>query len=213
MGGNSESLHLKPRVQINISEELRSFVWTPMKTSSTHSNMVFTLFGFEYFHTSYDRKQVYQYSEFPQHLNTCDLFQNHENYILISTARNPLHKIFSAYLYMNRSGEISPSGFKQFFSEQQDIPHNTLTTEFQHIQRRADFYVRVENLFEDYVKIPFIKHSKLTSSGALRELCERKKNYTNRNLDIKGFYTPDMIDYVYQNNKDYYKFLNYQPKL
>ena len=72
------------------------------------------------------------------------------------------------------------------------------------------YFLRVENLYHDYIQIPFIRNSKLNKSGLLYELCNKKLNSNSKNIkSMKEYYTQDMADYIYTNFKHYFDLLGY----
>lgn len=210
MGTNSESIRL---IRINISEEHKAFFWTPAKTASVHATTVFTLFNFEAFTSSYDRSGVIHQQNTPYSGHNLDLFEGHENYILICTARNPITRVFSAYNYSNRNREKTVKGFREFFSNMANEPNPFWLMGSKNFKRVPDYFIRQEHMLEDYMKIPFIKESKIASSGALEEMCNKKMNTTKYGLDIKDGYTQDMIDYLYNEYRWYFDTLGYEPKI
>jgi hypothetical protein len=213
MGTNSESVRLI--VKIVVSDELKYFLWTPPKTASQHAVKVFSFFPFETFICSHDRKNITSYENIVLHNHNLNLFDGHENYKLICTARNPLKRIFSAYLFVNRiKNDVSISGFRDFFKQEIEKGNLFWTSGMKDYYRVPDYFIRQEHLYEDYQKIPFIKDSKLFSCGFLEELCQKKINKSSETkLDIKECYTEDMIHYVYTEYKDYFDRLGYTTEL
>jgi hypothetical protein len=51
-------------------------------------------------------------------------------------------------------------------------------------------------MYEDYLKIPFIKNSKLVSCGILEEMCEKKIN-DHLSYDSSDYYTEEIKEKVY----------------
>lgn len=203
------------RCRLNISEEHKSFLWTPAKTASEHATMVFSCLSFGLLDCSYDRKIIYDVSDFPAHSHSLNLFEGHEDYKLICTARNPIHRVFSAFVYSNRFQEkLHKSDFISFFNKIIDNNDFLWLGTIKTYLREPDYYIRIENMYEDYMKIPFIANSKLAESGTLFELCSRRKNVTRKfDIKIEDFYTPDMIDYLYSQYKEYFDKLGYKPEL
>ena len=213
MGTNSESVRLT--VRIVISDELKYFLWTPPKTASIHAVNIFSFFPFDTIVCSPDRKEITSHDFLPLHNHNLDLFEGHVDYKLICTARNPLKRIFSAYIYVNKTkNDVSVRGFRDFFKQMMEENDVFWTSGIKNLDRTPDYYIRQEHLFEDYIKIPFIRESKLYSCGFLEELCQKKVNRSpETKLDIKECYTEDMIHYVYTEYKDYFDRLGYTTEL
>lgn len=202
----------------NISETHKSFLWTPPKTGSHHNIWVFENLNFECWEMSYDRKEINNLTKQILHNHALNLFDGHEEYQLICGARNPLERFFSAHIYSlfykERNPDLSKKNFvKQFVINfyERDSPW------FQGIlfdERTPDYFIRVENLYEDYMKIPFVSESEIAKNGTLKEMCMLKKNsYQQQGLFAKDYYTQDMIDAVYKKYKKYFDLLGYEPKL
>lgn len=211
MGTDSKGNRL---IYINYSEKNKAFLWTPPKTSSIHALTVFTLFDFEWFSGSYDKKYVERYTPYPQHNHALNLFDGHENYSLICTARNPVHRLFSAYMFNNPDSEKTPSGFREFMISLTLEVNPFWMIGTKDFVRIPDYFVRQEHLFEDYSKIPFIKNSKVFECGVLEEICQKKINDTKYGkLDIHDCYTSDMLDYLYTEYRWYFDTLGYKPEI
>ena len=205
---------MEKKVSLNISEDFKSFFWAPPKTGSMHAITIFSCLPFRFLECSYERNIIYRSENFPHHDHNLSLFQGHEDYDLISTARNPLTRLISIYQHQNRTNETSIMGFRKFFSEEYcKNPFGFFTSGINNLSRVPDYFIRIENMFEDYMKIPFISESKLAKSGLLEEICNKKKNASPNSLNPNECYTNDMIDFVYSNHKWYFDKLGYKPKI
>lgn len=196
---------------INISEENKFFLWLPPKTGSKHAEVIFNLFSFQYFSCSYDRTQIFDSSEFIQHGHAMNVFYGHENYQLVCTARNPFNRLISAYIFTSKNIELSVVGFREFFKK------NWKNDKFEfwlrgciNLPRQPDYYIRVENMLEDYLKIPFVYNSEVNKIGLLEKLCSKKRNESKRSLILEECYTQDMLDIIYEKFRDHFDKLNYQ---
>jgi len=203
------------RIRLNISEEHKSFLWLPAKTASEHAVIVFSLYPFESYISDYHRKNKEYYNSIARISHNLNFFQGHEDYKLICTARNPIRRIFSAYIFNNKNNrDYSVKGFRQFFSETINNSNSIWLAGIKYTDRIPDYFLRQENLLEDYLKIPFIRESKIAKCGALEELCKRRINFSEPvDLDIKQCYTPDMVDYLYNEYKWYFDTLKYTTEL
>ena len=72
------------------------------------------------------------------------------------------------------------------------------------------YFLRTENLYKDYLKIPFVSESKLNHSGLLYELCNMKINKSINSVPTTDFYTMDMIDYLYDNYRNLFDIDGYE---
>lgn len=194
----------------------------PPKTGSVHAAWVFQNFGFQEITCSYDRKEIYKSIGHLNNNHILNLFENHEDYKLICTARNPLLRIFSAFVYSNSffkkqtniGVEITPKNFIKFFVETLYDNDSVWLQGMNFMKRKPDYFIKLENLYEDYSKIPFIQQSEMFLNGTLKSMCEEKKNSAGSGkYNVKEFYTNDMIDTIYKRYKDYFDLLGYEPKI
>lgn len=213
MGRDTECVRLK--VYLNICEEYKSFLWLPAKTASEHAALIFSLYPFESYFTDYNKKNKENYNIFVKNIHSLDFFEGHEGYELICTARNPLKRLFSAYIFSHRNiKNYSVRGFRKFFSETINHPNSNWLAGIKNTNRTPDYFIRQENLLEDYLKIPFVRESKIAKCGVLEEICKKRINFSEPvDLDIKECYTPDMIDYLYNEYKWYFDTLRYTTEL
>lgn len=212
MGTNTESVRL---IKINISEEHKAFLWTPPKTASEHATTVFSLFNFQGILCDYNRSNIIEYHNVPNHNHNLNFFEGHDDYKLICTARNPIKIMFSAYIFSNRVNKnLSVQGFREFFSKEMYNGNSFWLEGCKFNERVPDYFIRQEQLFQDYLKIPFVRESKITKCGALEELCTKRLNHSDGvNIKINDCYTNDMIDSLYMNYKWYFDTLGYTNEL
>ena len=195
---------------VNISEKYKSFLWLPPKTASTLLlNIFFEYFDFE--HYEVDKNNILFKSNFKrQNHHFQNLFQGHENYKLICSVRNPFNKIIS--LFMQNKKDRSPEKFLQYFDNliSTDCSDNLLIKDLMKFQRVPDYFIRVENLYEDLIKIPFVFDSDVNKSGLLSSVCETIVNSSNYTIDMNEYFTSDMKDFVFTTYKDYFDKFNYK---
>lgn len=201
----------------NISEKYKSFLWIPPKTGSYHAIWVLENFDFYYLEMTPNRKKIQRYVQRTEHSHQIALFDGHEKYKLICTARHPLKRVFSAFIYTSnnrKSTDLSKKAFINFFIREF---HGGESAWFEGLffdERIPDYFLRTENLFEDYSKIPFVAESELFKSGKLEEMCKEKKNsFEKKDLNAIDYFTDDMIDCMYKKYKTYYDLLGYKPTL
>jgi len=189
------------RIFLNISEKHNCFLWTPAKTASTHAIHVFNYFEFSSFRCDYNRKIIFQENDHLTHEHELSLFSGHEKYKLISTIRNPYSMLVSIYTFF-KPNEFN--SFEGFIFDYKVKPKENLMKE-----RLPDYFIRQENLYDDYVKIPFVRDSKLNECGILKELCDRKINKGPNKKPIKDYYNQETADIIYLNYKEYFDLCGY----
>lgn len=200
---------------LNISEKHKFFLWTPAKTGTHHTVSVFENFYCEYQVSNFERTEIFNNSKSPKPHHFLHLFSKHENYKLICTARNPLHRIYSAFFHLQEGSpknNINTKEFIKFFVEMNYANDPPFLNGINFLTRKPDYFLRLENLYQDYEKIPFVVESDFYKSGKLKQMCEEKINsHLNPNYNIKDFYTSDMIDFLYTKYKKYFDLLDYEP--
>ena len=137
--------------RLNIISEYNYIVWLPEKTATNHA--------FELLKNYNICPHIFEENvlvKLPQtfYNHECHLFEGHEKYKLMTTARNPYSWLVSYYLFSN--SEIS---YETFYDFVYYAIRNNSSKKFKYNERIPDYFVRSENLVEDYSKIPFIRDS------------------------------------------------------
>jgi hypothetical protein len=200
----------------NISEQHKCFLWSPAKTGSMHVEFILTHFDFHFENSNYKRDIVKNYQDFPKHNHDCMLFEGHEDYKLIMTVRNPYSRVLSQYLHglsiQNLAIETSSNfeDFTLFVEKLYPMSSSQLNNGFSLSTRVPDYSIRIENLYEDYLKIPFIKESKLNYTGLLLDLCNKKIHENSQKLiSYKGYFNQRISDLIYYNMVKYFDLFGY----
>ena len=195
-------------IPINVSQKHKTFLWVWAKTGTSHMVEVLKDFDFDQYGIT-DTGLIFL-NKGLQQIHLCSLFPGHENYKMMVSARNPYSRFFSFYRHSHRGfyQDMTIDGFQEFLE-------NTIVGYGTHdcvtfSERFPDYYVRVESMFEDYCKIPFIIESELYKSGDLELLCKKKINYDGDNHFWKDFYNPSLADLVYYNTQEYFRFFGYE---
>lgn len=192
-------------LSFNISEKHNCFLWLPVKTASTHAAHVLTHFDFSHVRCDYYRRIIQSKEDELHHHHGLFLFDGHEKYKLIATVRNPYSRTVSTYEYMGR--EISKETTQSFEVFVDDFRKRPVEPMFE--KRTPDYPLRQENLYGDYLKIPFIRDSKLNQSGLLEELCQKKLNKGRYTKSVKDYYNEETANIVYTNYKEYFDLFGY----
>jgi hypothetical protein len=207
------------------SEEYNSFVWLPSKTGTNHCFNTLKLFGFKN-HTYIEKTNIISprndmgYQHYPTR------FPGDENYDLISTARHPYTRLVSFFKFSRcfkykNSHSINYTmdeplierklKFKNFLDgifNNPSIIHPALKCYTS--DRIPDFYLRVENLYEDYIKIPFILSSDFNLSGELEKNCLTKENQNKIDLTPwQEYFDQFVADLIYSRTEKYCELLGY----
>jgi hypothetical protein len=192
---------------LNISEEFNSFIWVNQKTATSLASKILENFGFKFYDVN-GNKPIKINNEFVQQ-HSCCLFNGHETYKFIATIRNPYSQLVSEHLFFNlydKDEQTYIDEFENFLNKKFQITNNSC---FSFKERVPDYILRVENLYEDYMKIPFIKDSEFSKSGTLKKLIDSNINKGRQVIDWKRFYNKNLADLVYYNTSRYFELFNY----
>jgi hypothetical protein len=185
-----------------LSLKHNSILWLPQKTASTHASWVFAHFDFIPYTTNEKNELIINTISDKIHFgHDLGLPSEHNSMSLISTARNPYDRVFSHFRrYSKRNVKPLQHDFEKFIEDLIDNKTSDLQFFCKTIQslghRTPDYIIRKENMYEDYLKIPFIKNSKLVSCGILEEMCEKKIN-DHLSYDSSDYYTEEIKEKVY----------------
>jgi hypothetical protein len=185
---------------VNISEQYKYFTWTPERTGSTHFTNIITKLGFQ--SADIIDNKIVSYREV-RHNHFCSLFENHWDYKFIITMRNPYAMMMSRVGATTINDEVDSQSVIELRIE--NLLQNNITAPiccqcFQ--QRKPDYFIRLENLYEDWIKIPFVRTHELNLSGELKKLTEVRKNEQVGTEDTnywKKYYNKRIADLVYYN--------------
>jgi hypothetical protein len=190
----------------------KSILWTPPKTGSAHATFIFTHFDFvtEYFDEESEINNTRIVSQILHHHN-CGITERLKGYDVISTTRNPYARLLSGFFYTTKleKTELNVQNFRKFFVTQIDYP-TILSHGYYGYPQIPKHFIRLENLYEDYIKIPFVRDSKLNQCGLLYDLCNKKINDSKKSASTKDFFTMDMVDYLYSNFRNLFDIDGYE---
>lgn len=197
---------------INISQKYKFFSWTPQRTGSTHFTNILHKLGFQSADVDLKTKKLSNFRAGAQHNHTCVLFEGHLNYKFMVSVRNPYSMIIS------QSGIVSANDSDNIqellIARVENIMQNPLNFDggcscFH--ERKPDYIIRLEHLYEDWLKIPFVPNHGLNLSGDLEKLSKiRLNNSANDGGDYwKKYYTQTLADLVYYNHPDWFELFRY----
>lgn len=184
----------------NIKEKF--FIWTPPKTASTTASIILGNLGFRLYKNEGIHLSPAAHFTFI-HNHFANLFYGHENYSFVTTLRNPYTLFFSKYKsFGGRKEFISKDDFTYFLENYfygKDSEYKHLEC-YDYSRRVPDYIIRVENMFEDYLKLPFVLGTDFYKSGELLKNCETRNNKSDSNItDWKSLYNQNSADIIYYN--------------
>ena len=197
---------------INISQKYKFFSWTPQRTGSTHFTNILHKLGFQSADVHLKTKKLSNFRAGAQHNHTCVLFEGHLDYKFITSVRNPYSMIIS------RSGIVSENGINNTreilvarVENFMQSPVNFDGTCSCFHERHPDYIIRLEHLYEDWLKLPFVPTHGLNLSGELEKLTQvRLNNSPNDGGDYwKKYYDQSLADLVYYNYPDWFELFGY----
>lgn len=145
------------------------------------------------------------------HHHNCFITEQLMDYDVICTTRNPYARILSAFFYVNnmRQEELTVQNFRKFFAKEMDKP-TMLHESYFGYPKIPKYFLRMENLYEDYLKLPFVFESNIFQWGLLQDLCNLKINKGKKSIPTSEFFTIDMIDYFYDNFRNLFDINGYE---
>jgi hypothetical protein len=145
------------------------------------------------------------------HHHNCVITDQFINYDVICTTRNPYSRLLSGFFYIAdaQKTELTVQNFRKFFAKQMDNP-SILHDAYYGYSKIPKYFLRMENLYDDYLKIPFVHESNINQWGLLRDLCDMKINKNKNSVVTSGFFTMDMIDYLYDNYRNLFDIDGYE---
>lgn len=141
----------------NISEKYKSILWLPERTGSGTNAKIMSLYDFRCFGNLLVDGNRYSYT------HACKMNHEYQDYFKICTTRNPYSRVLSIYRSLGTyPPEFRPrnkDNFKEYLKwietrDMTDINYSYITNP--RITIQFDALIRLENIEEDYKKIPFI---------------------------------------------------------
>jgi hypothetical protein len=198
---------------INVSEKHKTILWLWKKCGTSHMTKILNKFDFNYYEIKNNGLNLLKNGIVQKHY--CNLFNGHENYKIISAIRNPYSRFFSEYTF-NRAkdeyipDEVNKETFRNFIY-QTTVFSEVLNNDCIDFSNRIPEYpVRLESLYEDYSKIPFIVESDYFKSGELKNDVNKKINVSNEDENLwRKFYTQEIADIIYYRMPRYFELFGY----
>jgi hypothetical protein len=215
-----------PKIIYNYSTEHMFYLWTPPKTGSNHATFIFNHFNFySKIYRKSDQELLFDHNQkLFIHCHQYITLPEHTDYKIICTARNPYSSIYSFFnhakkldMYYNL-GDINFKDFVLNNTEPNSETNIRINKMFEFLfkeveqEKKPDYFIKLESLYEDYLKIPFVNGSKLHTSGILEELCLNKINTTQTNFNFSDFIDQELQDYISTKYSNYFDLIGY-PKI
>jgi hypothetical protein len=195
-----------------ISEKHKTFVWLPPKCATNLISWVLAYFEFSSVAMDTETNQIHKIMpNQTTHFGHNTIFPpNHEELSFICAIRNPYHRVLS--MYQSHAKDPSVENFEKFIDERviknTNLPIFKFSSFFE--DRTPNYLIRTENLYEDIIKIPFIKDSDLNSSGVLKNFCDKKINKSYNQLKPDEYLTPHIKEIIYNFSSDHFDLFGYE---
>ena len=191
----------------NLTE--RMFVWTPPKTASHTAAVIFPKLGFNTYNS--EGNYLIPNPVYP-HNHTCILPFGHEKYYFITTIRNPYNIMVSLFKNVRDREYWNSDSFEDYlyaYFYNEELPEMFFPC-YDYSERIPDYFIRVENMYEDYLKLPFVKQSDYYKSGDLERDCSVKENSSDyTDFDWKSLYNQNNSDIVFYNYAHLFEIFGY----
>ena len=183
----------------NVSHKYRFLLWLPERTGSRTIATILSHFDFKNNQLPiYDgRNYAYTHGNYiPKEL---------EDYKIICSARNPYGRVLSIYKTLHNKLEIkNQENFKNFIKNKFVSPFTLGYIENPSFSKIPDYILRLENIKEDLMKLPFITEA----------LNEKKIDYlTTHGKNIESwdeYYDQEMKDIVYKQVEKHFEVWGYK---
>ena len=198
---------------VNLSQKHKTILWLWKKCGTSHMTKIMNRYDFKYYKIDGSSLRLLNNTVIQKHY--CNLFDGHENYKILAAVRNPYTRFFSDFTFKRTPqdficNKINKENFRLFIYQStvySDIISNECVDFY---QRVPDYPVRLENLYEDYSKIPFIVESEYYKSGELKKATAQKVNVSNEDENLwKEFYTQETADMIYYRMPRYFDLFGY----
>lgn len=179
----------------------------PMKSGTITASWIFTYFDFQ---------------TYTRNLETNTEFANpaistvHSFYLppetnepkIIMTIRNPYDRFLSRFLFTwTKQEPPTPEDFDNhvIISIEKLNPMYIIPEDI-----NPTYIIHLENLYEDYMKIPFVKESNLNKSGVLQEILQKKINENRFKVEKEKFLTERNKELIYNFMKNQFELFGYE---
>jgi hypothetical protein len=204
-----------------VSEKHKSFVWLPLKCATHLISWVLSYFEFSSISIDTDTNQIHrilgnQTTHFG--VNTI-LPPNHNDLSFICAIRHPYQRVLSMYQFTHQVRHnfetANVNNFEKFINDtivknRQQDNHTFFDFSETIKDRMPDYIIKTENLYQDLIKIPFIKESDLNNSGVLKNFCNKKINESSNKLNPEEYLTPHIKEIIYNISSDHFDLFGYE---
>ena len=196
------------------SEKYSSFIWLPPKCGSHTISWVLAYFDFTSIIINTETNSIHRKLNPSTHFGHSTMLPpNHEELSFICATRNPYHRVLSMYsnsLNWSSATDFSVEDFEKFINERVITSPSWFNYSTILKEKRPDYLIRTENLYEDLIQIPFIRDSDLNTSNILKNFCGKKSNRSYNQLNPDEYLTPRIKQIIYNLSSDHFDLFGYE---
>lgn len=198
--------------QYNLSFSEKLVLWTPPKTASTFLIFIFHHFDFYTVKSDPNFNSILEKNQNLKHIHDCEI-PGSKNYKIICSIRNPFDMILSGYYYNldTESKTTEDYSFEEYYlGEKNKWDHGMWYDCLKKCEKRLpDYFVRKESIYDDLIKIDYVRNHLLNTSGLLKQLCNKKMNVGKSRPKGVKVMTEDIANSIYSQYKLFFDFGGY----
>lgn len=182
----------------------------PMKTGTVHASWIFTYFDFYTYTRNFDSDGNFKEVPNPamSAVHSYYIPPEIENPKIIVTTRNPYDKVLSRFLFTWTLN--STPTYQDFLNNILASIHHNNPMLIYPSELIPTYTIKLENMYEDYMRIPFIKDSNLNKTGILLEMCNKKINEARIKVKKEDFLTEETKELIYNFLKNQFELFGYE---
>lgn len=183
----------------NTSEKYKCDWIAPERTGSRKVSEILSFYGFKH-----NNRPIYEYGKY-NYAHEVMLNSIPKEYKIICSARNPYSKVLSLFKnFYENSTDKSKDSFKKYVIN--DLPKGQMIKMVINpvLNKVPDYILRLENLTEDLLKLPFI-HDVLTTKQV-----ELLSSHGKQLESWEEYYDDEMKEIVYLYTKQHFDMFGYK---
>jgi hypothetical protein len=125
--------------------------------------------------------------------------------------RHPYERVLSYYksTLPHIYNDFTIEGFNHFLNQSVFCEKSLFDDIHKFNGRIPDILIKTETIYDDLLKIPFIKNSKLYECGILEEMCKKKVNPSFESERDEYLLSPDIKEKIYNFFKPQFEIFGY----
>jgi len=218
------------RTFVNFSEKHKCFSITQPRTASRNLTRILKLYDFDTY--LLNKGELIFVHPNPTHNHTTELMNNHLDYDIILSCRNPYSYFSNGFRIQQLKKDLLISTYDlkdEYYEYMSEIIFKTSTYLWQKgyesegipslLNRTIKYRIKVENFEESLMKVPFISNSDPEKISEVSKFCNEKlgKTMPSDNIlwreffpeDFRLYYNQRNADLIYENYESMFKVMDY----